>query len=44
MRKVLHEGAWWFSIIDAVEVLVGGDRPRKYWSDLKQNLMAEGCV
>ena len=32
IRKTLHEGEWWFSIIDVVEVLVGGDRPRKYWN------------
>jgi DNA-damage-inducible protein D len=34
IRKTLHEGEWWFSIIDIIEVLVGGDRPRKYWNDL----------
>jgi DNA-damage-inducible protein D len=44
IRKILHQGEWWFSIIDAVEVLVGGDRPRKYWNDLKQKLAAEGYV
>jgi prophage antirepressor-like protein len=44
MRKVFHEGEWWFSIIDVVEVLVGGDRPRKYWNDLKQKLATEGYV
>ena len=42
IRKTLHEGEWWFSIIDIVEVLVGGDRPRKYWNDLKKKLVAEG--
>lgn len=42
IRKILHEGEWWFSIIDVVEVLVGGDRPRKYWNDLKKKLAAEG--
>ena len=42
MRKVFHEGEWWFSIIDVVEVLVGGDRPRKYWNDLKKKLIVEG--
>ena len=42
IRKALHEGEWWFSIIDVVEVLVGGDRPRKYWGDLKAKLVAEG--
>lgn len=44
IRKVLHEGEWWFSIIDVVEVLAGSDRPRKYWNGLKQQLVAEGCV
>jgi prophage antirepressor-like protein len=44
IRKVLHLGEWWFSIIDVVTVLVGGDRPRKYWNDLKQKLAAEGYV
>lgn len=44
IRKVLHQGEWWFSVIDVVEVLVGGDRPRKYWSDLKQKLLAEGFI
>ena len=42
IRKVLHQGEWWFSIIDVVEVLVGGDRPRKYWNDLKTKLASEG--
>lgn len=42
IRKILHDGEWWFSIIDVVEVLVGGDRPRKYWNDLKNKLGAEG--
>lgn len=42
IRKTLHAGEWWFSVIDVIEVLVGGDRPRKYWSDLKKKLVAEG--
>ena len=42
IRKALHEGEWWFSIIDVVESLVGGDRPRKYWNDLKKKLLQEG--
>lgn len=44
IRKVLHEGEWWFSVVDVIDVLVGGDRPRKYWSDLKQKFIAEGYV
>ncbi len=42
IRKILHEGEWWFSIIDVIEVLVGGDRPRKYWNDLKKKMLQEG--
>ena len=39
---MLHEGEWWFSIVDVVQVLVGGDRPRKYWNDLKKKVFEEG--
>ncbi|MBI5528572.1 MAG: phage antirepressor protein, partial [Deltaproteobacteria bacterium] len=42
IRKTLHKGEWWFSVIDVVEILVGGDRPRKYWHDLKKKLVTEG--
>jgi DNA-damage-inducible protein D len=42
IRKTLHEGEWWFSIIDIIDALVGGDRPRKYWNDLKKKLLGEG--
>ena len=40
--KTLHEGELWFSIIDVIEALVGGGRPRKYWNDLKKKLLQEG--
>ena len=44
IRKTFHAGEWWFSVIDVIEALVGGDRPRKYWSDLKKKLIDEGYV
>ena len=44
IRKSIHDGEWWFSIIDVIEALVGGDRPRKYWNDLKKKLVAEGYI
>ncbi len=44
IRKTLHEGEWWFSVVDVIDVLVESGRSRKYWSDLKQKLMAEGYV
>ncbi len=36
------EEKWYFSVIDIVAALVETDRPRKYWSDLKRKLLAEG--
>jgi DNA-damage-inducible protein D len=44
IRKAFHEDEWWFSIIDVVETLVGGERPRKYWNDLKKKLIVEGYI
>ena len=37
-----EKGKWYFSIIDTIEALVGTDRPRKYWNDLKIRLKKEG--
>jgi DNA-damage-inducible protein D len=42
IRRILHEGEWWFSVIDIVEVLTGSSIPKRYWSDLKKKLAAEG--
>jgi len=42
IRRTIHKNEWWFSIVDIVEALVGNNRPRKYWSDLKVNLKKEG--
>ena len=33
---------WFFSVIDVIEILVGNNRPRKYWNDLKKKLQNEG--
>lgn len=42
IKKILHEGEWWFSVIDIVQVLTGSSIPKRYWSDLKRKLVAEG--
>lgn len=42
IRKTLHNGEWWFSVIDVVAAVTESDRPRKYWSDLKKKLVQEG--
>lgn len=44
VRKTIHMNEWWFSIIDVIEVLTGSDRPRKYWSDLKNRMILEGYI
>ncbi len=33
---------WYISVVDVVEVLTGSANPRRYWSDLKIKLHAEG--
>jgi prophage antirepressor-like protein len=38
IRRVFHNGEWYFSIIDIVEVLTGSPNPRRYWSNLKIQL------
>jgi len=33
---------WYFSVVDAVEILTGSTIPKRYWSDLKNKLKNEG--
>lgn len=35
---------WYFSVVDVIHVLTGSENPRRYWSDLKRKLKAEGAV
>jgi len=42
IRKIMHDGEWWFSVVDIVEVLTGSSIPKRYWSDLKNKLVSEG--
>lgn len=36
------EEKWYFSVIDVIEILTGSTLPKRYWSDLKKKLSAEG--
>ena len=38
IRKTIHQGEWYFSIIDIIAVLADSQNPRRYWSDLKIQL------
>ncbi len=45
IRKTLHHGEWWFSVVDAVAVLTDQFddlTARKYWNKLAQRLREEG--
>ena len=35
---------WYFSIVDVIDVLTGSENQRRYWSDLKRKLKAEGAT
>jgi hypothetical protein len=35
IRKVLHQGEWWFSVVDVVEALTESVNPRDYWFKMK---------
>lgn len=38
IRRIFHNGEWYFSVIDVIEVLTGSPNPRRYWSDFKRQL------
>jgi len=45
IRRIFYEGEWYFSIIDIAEVLTASPNPRRYWSDLKAQLIdKEGFI
>ena len=42
IRKTMHKGEWWFSVVDVIGVLTDSTVPRRYWSDLKNTLKQDG--
>ena len=42
IRRIKHNKEWYFSVIDIISALDTSSRARKYWSDLKSKLNAEG--
>lgn len=45
IRKAIHQGEWYFAIIDIVAVLTESPNPRRHWSNLKIQLSEnEGFV
>jgi prophage antirepressor-like protein len=43
IRKVFKDGEWFFSVVDVVAAIAEPTNPRRYWSDLKRKLSAEGA-
>jgi hypothetical protein len=43
VRRLWHEGRWFYSIIDVVAVLTESPNPRTYWAVLKKRLAEEGA-
>lgn len=41
IRRTLHNGEWYFSIIDIVRVLTNSSDPNRYWPELKRKLIED---
>ena len=44
VRRLWHDGRWFFSVIDVVGLLTDAPKPRQYWYDMKRNIHDEGFV
>lgn len=42
IRRIWHNGEWYFSIVDIVAVLTESENPQTYWRVLKKRLKDEG--
>ena len=43
IRRLWHEDAWWFSVVDVCAVLTGSVDAGACWRKLKQRMVAEAC-
>jgi len=44
IRKTIHNGEWWFSIVDIIEVLTDTLNSRIYWGVMKNRLQNDEKV
>ena len=42
IRKTIHNGEWWFSVVDVIEALTDSAQPSKYWTAMKARIKLEG--
>lgn len=43
IRQIFHNDEWYFSAVDMIGAIVDTDRPQKYWSELKKQLIDKEC-
>jgi prophage antirepressor-like protein len=36
IRKILHNGEWYFSVVDVIEILTDSPKPKTYWAMMKK--------
>ncbi len=36
IRRIIHEGEWWFAVVDVIEALTESPTPRQYWGKVKK--------
>lgn len=41
IRKTLHNGEWWFSVVDIIEALTDSENPNDYWYRMKVRVKEE---
>ena len=41
IRRIFHEEAWWFSVVDIIRALTGSPNPRDYWYKMKIRVKGE---
>lgn len=42
LRRVWHNGEWYYSVTDVIAILTDSTNPRVYWSKLKERASSEG--
>ena len=42
IRRIWQDEKWYFSVVDVCGALSNTENPKRYWSDLKRKLAAEG--
>lgn len=41
IRRIQHNGEWWFSVVDVIAALTNSSQPQRYWSDMKKRSLKE---